>query len=611
MKKIFLLFSFALSLPAFLSANPGDTLHVITHNNETVVTNPNTGWNQYANWGVFPSAAVNYRKVLVKMSYKCPSGYACGEWDYIDQIMLRRKGGVDSASLDLEMVRFITPYGNTFNSTWQFAWHADITDFAALLHDSIEIGYVHTGYETNVGKGWAVTLDFELIEGTPVRDYIGYSTLWNTNHVYGDANNPIENALGADTVVSSPNTYLTRVRINHTGHGADAAYCSEFCDKYRDFLFDGNLVERWHRWRKCGFNALYPQGGTWVYDRGNWCPGSVIYPNIYQFNVTPNSTHTYDVNMEPYTTGSPSANEYIVAYLFQYGQPVNANDAGMDEVLRPSTMYEYNRINPMCANPQVIIRNNGSNNLTSAVIRYGFAGGPYYAYNWTGNLATDAVDTVDLPATLYAPANGAFFKAYFEQVNGGTDAYNYDDTIYSQGNVSQGIWDTDLIFEFKTNNEPQENSYELLDASGNVVYSRAMGSLAANTIYKDTFHLNPGCYRLLFHDIDAEGGDGLSFWANTAGGSGYARMKRINNIIFKSFLADFGSLIDYSFTVGVPNSIPDPAVSNVMLEAWPNPSNGILNLDIGFTKKSEDVTVNVFDSQGKLVKTVFIPADSD
>ena len=27
-------------------------------------------------------------------------------------------------------------------------------------------------------------------------------------------------------------------------------------------------------WRDdCGENPLYPQGGTWIYDRANWCPG--------------------------------------------------------------------------------------------------------------------------------------------------------------------------------------------------------------------------------------------------------------------------------------------------------------------------------------------------
>src|SRR6187455_3215692 len=112
-----ILFCFlAFSLTSF--AGTGDTTHVITHNAVTVVTNPNAGVNNYEAWGVFPGMSTKYRKVILTLHYECPTGMACGEWDYIDAVSIRRIGGVSGSSADLEIARYITPYGNTFSQTW-------------------------------------------------------------------------------------------------------------------------------------------------------------------------------------------------------------------------------------------------------------------------------------------------------------------------------------------------------------------------------------------------------------------------------------------------------------------------------------------------------------
>lgn len=583
-------------------ASPGDTIHVTTHNQALVVTNPNTGSNEYPVWAVFPSQATNYRKVLVSLEMKCPTNQNCGEWDYIDRVMMRRKGGVNQPSVDLELVRFITPYGNTFTGTWRFGWELDITDFALLLHDSVEIGYQHTGYETNVGRGWLVTLDFRLIEGTPVYPPLGYTVLLANGGTYG-GNPSIESVLTPDTVTMGANTQLAKIRMNHTGHGADAQYCSEFCDKYRDLFVDGINVERFQRWRKCGHNALFPQGGTWVYDRGNWCPGAMVNPNFWQFAVTPGSTHTINVDMEPYS-GNGQANEVITSYLFEYGAASNANDAGIDEIMRPSTKYEFGRMNPICSSPVIILRNNGGNTMTTATVNYGYVGGPVLSYNWSGSLATGAVDTVDLGGLAIPPYGGSTFKAWIVSVNGGADQYNFDDTATSASASVPGIWETAVYLELRTNLESsQENSYQLMDGSGNIIFSRALGTMSNSTTYKDTFNLQPGCYRLIIRDMDAFGGDGLSFWANSAAGTGFSRLRRVSNGgIIKSFPADFGSIIDYSFTVGIVNTIQETEQVAMAADVYPNPSaNGQFTVALS-NAVTGPVNVAVYDATGRLIQ---------
>lgn len=589
----------------------GDTLHVVSHQNVVMTTDPGgSGTNENKQWAVFPAAGTSYRKAFVEMKYKCPDGMTCGEWDYIDQILLRRVGGVNGADRNLELVRFITPYGLTFNAaTWSFKWHVDVTDFAMYLHDSVEISYVHTGYESSSGRGWDVTLDFNMVEGPWVMEPVNVVDLWNGSWGFGNPANPIENYLTAMPETLSAQTEVARVRIHHTGHGFDNNDgCSEFCDRYRDLLWDGAFVKRQQLWRMCGFNELFPQGGTWVYNRGNWCPGAVVYPFSHDFSVTPGSTHSVDIDMEPYVDAAPSGNEVIRSYMIEYKKPTLQNDVRVDEIFRPSNMPEYNRINPVCDEPMIQVTNLGLNDVTSMTINYGFSGQSTQTFYWSGNLASGQTDTISLTGQTVATQTDHLFTVNISQVNGLVDSYTQDNTAASRANAPTVTTETQIYLELKTNNEPEENGYELTDTWGNVVYSRAMGTLAANTIYKDTFNLPANtCYRFILHDIDPYGGDGLNFWANSAGGSGYARLRKVTSIGFiKVFPTDFGSRIEFNFTVGNVVSGVNEVPSDFNVSVYPNPSNGMFVLDC-LSPEASDWRVEVFDALGKRVSDVGMP----
>ncbi len=576
---ILLLFSFQL-----LAAN-GDTIKVVSHQDVIMTTDTSgSGTNEIKRWIVCPSSTTGYRKVFVRMSYKCPNGMLCGEWDYIDALKLRRVGSVDSTDQQIELVRFITPYGNSFNSSWGFTWYADITDFASLLHDSCEIGYMHTGYETYVGKGWDVTIEFNFVEGIPSAIPLRLTKLWNGSFAYGNSAYPIENYLTSDTINTTPNTNFAVVRIHQTGHGADDYGCSEFCYRTRYLKWDATTVDQTLLWRKCGFNALYPQAGTWIYDRGNWCPGATVYPYRKVVNTGSNEMHTVDIDMQAYTSMNPSAYEQIASYLIEYKAGTQVDDAGIDEIIRPTNDSEYNRINPICDNPVVIVRNQGNNAISSLTFDFGFVGQPTFNYTWTGNIPVHGIDTIMLPQVVLATIAAQQFKVTISQVNGNTDPYLYDNTAVTRANVPLGISESEKVYlELKTNNYPQENSYTLTDSYGNVLYQRAQGSLTANTVYKDTFDLAYGCYTIIIKDVNDAGGDGLSWWANSAQGSGYVRLRKIpGNVMFKNWGGDFGADARISFTVG--NVVSSVADENQMssFQLFPNPASDLLYADILF-----------------------------
>ncbi|MFN5386979.1 MAG: peptide-N-glycosidase F-related protein [Bacteroidota bacterium] len=592
-------------------AATGDKYTVITHNNVTVVTNPSTGANEYKAWGLFPSVSTKYRKVSVNMAYKCPPGMICGEWDYIDRLMLRRKGGSSQASQDIELVRYITPYGLGFQPSWSFDWDIDITDFADFFHDSVEIGYIHTGYETNVGRGWQVKLTFTLTEGTPVCEPLGFQKLWSGSYPYGSATYSINDSLAVQNVSTDNNTELLTFRLNHTGHGSDASGCSEFCDKYRILHYNGSPVDTVRRWRKCGDNPLFPQNGTWVYDRGNWCPGALVYPYEKTFPVSAAGNHSFRISMEQHS-GDGSAREDISAYVFKQKKPTTMNDIALVEIINPTSKKVFLRDNPSCMNPRIILKNMGKNHIEQVNFRYYLQDQPEFIYHYHCSIPSLTTDTVVLPYTLVPNITDQVFTVFATSVNQQTPGYPYDDTLTSvtniTGNQIMAVNDTSLVLYIKTNNEGQEVGYKVFDDEGNIHYQRDVGSMLNNTVYADTFNLFPGCYRIEVYDLDEYGGDGLGFWANSAGGSGQLMLKRINGILIKNYPKDYGSLTRMNLTVGYVISNPpiDMGIKEPehLLEAniFPNPASQTCTIDIA-SSEFENISLEISDMNGKIVYT--------
>ena len=69
-------------------------------------------------------------------------------------------------------------YGtNGYTEDWQHVFSYDITDFAHLLVDSVEIDAFYSGWSS----GFSATTDFEFIEGIPARNVLA------VNNVYKNA----------------------------------------------------------------------------------------------------------------------------------------------------------------------------------------------------------------------------------------------------------------------------------------------------------------------------------------------------------------------------------------------------------------------------------------
>lgn len=499
---------------------------------------------------------------------------------------------------EYELGRAITPYGtymqapgsNGYNPSWNHVFSYDITDFAYLLKDSVEIDAFYSGWSS----GFSVTTDFEFIEGVPARNVLKVSNIYKTgaaSYSYSSSSDFETNQMPAKTVATMSDAEEFEFRFTPSGHGQDG----EFTPGIFYYLnIDGNTVGSNEMWKDdCGLNAIYPQGGTWIFDRANWCPGEAI-PIFYHDltpSITPGSPATFDMD---FTAFNPTngASYSCALQFFQFEAANFSLNAEVLDIVSPSTKDIHGRFNPVCGNPKIVIKNLGSTTLTTLDIEYEMEGGTTETYAWTGNLAYLQSEEVTLPSFVFNGTENVF-NVRISNPNGGTDQQEENDFLSSTFELVP-----DYPNEFKVvidaNNFGNENSWTIYDMNGNALFWRF--GLNSNQYNIDTINLDDGCY--LF-ELNDNGNDGLDFWwSNATTGTGSVKFQGVfPPVIFQYFNADFGSKIIHQFTVGGGvSSVQEKTQS--LFQIFPNPTTGKLKIDIPST---EVVDAQIFTILGEAV----------
>lgn len=549
--------------------------HVIPHNRTTIICDPSTGSKSFVKWGVFPSEKVPVRNIIMHVTLGSPDSILTAHWDYLDRINLLRKGGRNGAKLNYELGRMLTPYGSIFGKGWSWKWDVDVTDFAPFLRDSVEIEYIHTGYEA-ASVGWALTIDFEIITGPPVISFLGMTPLWNDGFKYGDPNERIDDKLKPINIETAPGSAISRIRIQHTGHGMDRPKnCSEFCPRWREISIDGKVVDMRNMWKDCGGNSLYPQGGTWVYDRAYWCPGDLQVPDIIDVAALPGK-HSIALKMEPYTaTENIQAVEQITAYLFHYSGPRNRTDAAISKIMVPTNEQQYFRYNPAGFNPRIIIKNLGSDNLRSAVITYGTKGFASRVYHWKGNLKFFESAEVILPGDIESLPGMNIFSVSITKPNGSKDAWTGDNSRFTEF-AAPVNFPVNFVLQFKTNNRPADNHVFVINNKRDTVFSIRPAASDSNRVYADTLRLSPGKYELCITDT---AGDGLEFWAEPQNGDGNLRVFDTSGNLIHAFESDCGNGEKLSFNA-ITSFVTDTVKPKYAFSLYPRLVNDFTELNV-------------------------------
>lgn len=589
MKKIL---SLAIALTLFsvaVFAAEGDTVTVRVHDR--------THMNYYGSFdkkALFPKGDVSFRKAWLYFTIGCPDN-GCSPWDYTTKISIRRgTGKLDTAGKeikeDIEISRYITPYATGLTKTFSRLFRMDVTDYLPLLTDSVEIRLFYEGYS----DGFAVTTDFQLIKGTPVRKTIGIETVYSGYYDYGNPNSPIEDKLINKKFKAPAGTKSIRLRTLQTGHGGEQNQnCAEFCSKTATIKVNENIQFQNVIWRdNCGLNAIFPQPGTWIYDRANWCPGATVNPFYNELTPIVNLADSFgvDMDMDDFTANG-NAGYNIATHLIYYDNAAAKNDVELEDIIAPSKTFEYNRMNPVCGQPKIRVRNNNATPLTAMVITYGLTGGQSRTINWEGNIEPYAFQDIDLDP-IAINNNEKTFYCSLSNPNGAADDNLVNNELTSTFN-SVVTYPSKLIVELKTNARPTQSIWYLTNSADSTLYQRT--GAKASTTYKDTVTLTDGCYKLRLIDKNK---DGLSFSFNSDGG-GLFVLRNGEGKLIKTFEPNFGTEIGQQFIVGSgTNNIEDIKAEQQKIHLFPNPTANTFTLLFGTMQAA---VVQVYDYTGKMV----------
>ncbi len=318
---------------------------------------------------------------------------------------------------------------------------------------------------------------------------------------------------------------MARLKVIQTGHGfgGNEDNCCEFCQKKAFVKVDEKEIYSRYVWRICSDNPLYPQGGTWLFNRSNWCPGAEVQPFDFELTsyISQKSSIWVDYDMEyydkPYSSGNNTPGNWLItAYVITYGDLNYKLDAEITDIIAPSTKDIYLRLNPTTTSPIIVIRNRGSEQIKEIKIKYGIVGVNQYEYKWNGVLDSFESDTVVLPSINCCDwdSDSNLFRAEIINVNNQNDEYTINNVAYSRFNTPPSFYQN-LKIMLRTNNynvltnDPdfRPYSYQILDSQGKIIFSR--NDFLPSSIYIDTIMLKEGCYEFKFFNLFE---CGLGFW---------------------------------------------------------------------------------------------------
>jgi hypothetical protein len=593
------------AIPYHYSARWEQGVHTIVNTTELAVdstlVNPSSV-NTYA-----VDASNNLVLASTYQTYPATASYRYDEaGNVLETYPLAAQGTISIADLTyhrkrpakFELLSLVTPYGNGLDlgqagKTFTF----DVTDFAPIL-----TGERFLSMELGGENQEQMDISFLFITGTPTRDVLAVENVWPFARGGYDA-------IQANTIFEPrtlrlrPDADAIKLRSSITGHGQNG----EFVPRQHYLNLNGGSQDfAFNVWKDCGENPIYPQGGTWIFDRAGWCPGMAT--DLHEFFLPDNLGNSLEIDYGVNGASLTEANYLVSTQLVSYGPPNFTLDAALVDIIRPSKRVEHERFNPACNQPLVVVKNNGLTPLTSLDISYGVAGGSSAVYTWTGNLALGETATVALPVDdyLFWQSNAAEpeFVVTLAAPNAGADEYQPNNTMRSPFTPAIVFDFENLLLQVRTNNRPAENRYTIKDAAGAVVLAR--NNMAAATTYRDDIALPPGCYSLEFED---DGGDGLDFWYWAAVGQNVGTgtlsfRRQFNQTVVlgvRTLNPDFGGNLHYDFIIPQAVGTEDVLTEPRRFSVYPNPAATQTTIELtGFT--GETANWEIRDMTGRAVQ---------
>ena len=512
------------------------------------------GWNaQYSVNVNFPKSRKLWKKIIMVHTLKCDNrtsadSYPCGEWDYIWNTLISSTD--DSTSEVFSIGSFVTPYGKQLDLGGEdgWAWSYDITDYAPILKGTKKV--------TAGNNQELLDLKFFFIKGIPARNILKVENIYPFGeYKYFEVSDDLKLKQKAVNLLSTAEGFKIKTIISGHGHEGPRN-CCEWDSKTHTYYLNNWELFRWNVWKDCGNNPLYPQGGTWPFDRAGWCPGTKV--DEYQFELTPfvypGESILIDYGIEPYSdNGEGNGFFFMTHQLFSYGEPNYETEVELLEIITPSSKKTYRRLNPDLSQIKIIIKNNGKFEIRSLKIEYGLVDGVKSVYNWVGDLKFLKEKIIDLPKPDWSGLR--IKRDFFVQIknpNNNVDQDPSNNKMVVSIRIPK-IFPKKFKMKLQTNNlgRSRENSFTITDDKGYVMYSGE--KFSDSTKYEYSIFLEDGDYQFSFID-SKEDGISKHWWNKSSpekiGVDGAIMFTDIKDNILHKFDPDFGQEIRFNFRVG-------------------------------------------------------------
>lgn len=270
--------------------------------------------------------------------------------------------------------------------------------------------------------------------------------------------------------------------------------------------------------------------------------------------------------------------------------PLYSNDA---EILEVKNITEFNCLGTV--SPVIVIRNNGSENLTSLDIEYSVNGGTPQSYNWTGNLSFLEKDEIELEEILFNVMDENSLVISSVNTNGVGDDYLINDTYIKPFDEAMHI-SNQIRLVMITDDNPEETTWEVFNSNGDVILSGGPYTQAGTVIQEYHDIEVEDCYRFLIYDA---GNNGLC----CEYGAGAWGLYDADGNVEIGTGGMFAGRDSVNFEVGGFTGVTNSSYQESSYSVYPNPTNGISNITLDLNKE-ENISYSIFNILGKEVKSV-------
>ena len=263
------------------------------------------------------------------------------------------------------------------------------------------------------------------------------------------------------------------------------------------------------------------------------CAGTV---NNNQYDYYGRIGVSWNNGLNSYLSPSACGSSVLTNDGWDPNTPTLPDDAGISGIASPYGPYCTDNFDP-----EITLRNYGTNNLTNVNINYDIDGGPSITYPWTGNLIPGATEILYFP-NMTTSAGAHTFNVSTSLPNGNIDSNPLNDG--GSSSYTATIGGQDILVEITTDCWGSEITWTIEDLNGVVLASGGpYNDVAGGELITENICLAVDCYNFIINDSYGDGMYG-SQWGSCSVDGDYYIIDVASGAVLASTIAanaDFGN----------------------------------------------------------------------